>query len=171
MKNDFETQKQITNSTLIVIDSSIIVLSQLLENMKHYRDCVNTYFQLQQENGKTEIKSFPAIIAQSYNLPGVISTPQVSKNESDKQEEVQRNIEKTLQQKRVFFRLVDKSSNSYLQAFKELKNNDACFEQFIDILNGNINLDLQPQPVTNRAKQTKPSFKLEVKNNTKSKKE
>jgi hypothetical protein len=128
-------------------------------------------FSIAKKNDKTEIKSFSAILAQSYNLPGVISVPPVSKNDNDKQEEVKSNIEKMLQQKRIYFRLIDKSSNSYFQAFNEFKKNDTCFEQFINILNGYTNLDLEPQPVTNRVKQTNPNFKLEIKNNTKSKKD
>jgi MinD-like ATPase involved in chromosome partitioning or flagellar assembly len=165
MNTNYEAQNQIKKSMLTDIDSSINILSQLLENMKNYRACINDFFQLQQENEGIETKSFADILYQSHTLPGVISMPQVSKDDIEKREEVKNNIEKSLEQKRIYFHLIDKDSDRYIQAFNAFKKNDEFFEYFLNILNGNINLSLQPRILPSKVKASKPNINLKINTN------
>ncbi len=160
MNSKSNTITAIAKSTMTAIESPIEVLTQLIEDLQNYRNCIHDFFQLQQENDRTEVSSF---LSQSHTLPGVISLPHGSKIDYDEREKRESNLKQILQQKRILSRLIQKNSNFYIQAFKEFKKNDILFEEFVDILDGNINLDLEPCRFDFKTK-SKPDIKLEVKN-------
>jgi hypothetical protein len=163
-----QTLVSIEKSTNSIIESSINIVTQLLENLKSYQHCVNDYFQIQKEYPDTDNKDDIARYSQSHTLPGVISFPQILQSNIGQIEEIKKNAEEILKQKRIFFRLIEKNSTMYSEAFRQFKINDVCFEEFIEILNGNINLDLRPQRLAHKPKTQ--SVTLEVKKSVNNKK-
>jgi hypothetical protein len=168
MQKNTQSLVSIEKSTSMTIELSINALTQLLENLKNYQNCVDDYFQIQKNYPDTDNKDDIARYSQSHTLPGVISFPQILQSNTDQTEQIRKNAEATLNQKRIFFRLIEKNSNIYSEAFKQLKINDGYFEEFIDILNGNINLNLQPQRFVHQPKNQ--STTLEVKKSVNNKK-
>ena len=118
------------------------------------------YFNLQAEstNNNNSI-TYPY---QSHTLPGVISVPQTMKSDNERMEQINSGKEKILQQKRIYYRLVEKDSKLYFQTFKGLQSIDVAFEEYIEILNGNINLSLQPNIINDKPSRMKPSIKLSI---------
>jgi hypothetical protein len=162
------TQTAIENSSVAAINSSMYVLTQLLENLKNYRECVIDYFHLTRESADTDTEYSVGAFSQSHTLPGIIAIPEAHNlqgitSNGEKTEQLKTAIEKNLKQKRIFWRLIEKDSNLYFQALKGLKSSDTCFEEFIEILNDTINLSLQPNKIANKPDRLKPSIKLEVK--------
>ena len=156
---DTQMLASISKSSITSIESSINALTNLLENLKTYKQCMIDSFTLLSES--TDINPITTF-TQSHTLPGVVSVPQVIKSESNKREQINTNKDKALRQKRIYMRLVEKDSNHYFQAFKGLQHNDAAFEEYLEILNGNIDLNLQPNRLDNSPSEKKPNIKLSV---------
>ena len=160
--NNNKTQSSIEKSSIAVIDTAIGTLSTLVNNLQAYKECIVDFYRLQSTGADIDtIYSF-GTYPQSHTLPGVTSTPQAYHNQCDENmERINENKEKILRHKRIYFRFIEQDSRLYFQSLKGLKNMDAHFEEFIEILNGNIDLSLQPQKLNDRHR-TKPSIKLSV---------
>ena len=156
-----QTLASISKSNIAFLGSTIETLSNLIENLKIYKQCIIDYFNMQSESTNTNNNSI-TYQYQSHTLPGVISVPQTMKFDNERMEQINLNKEKILQQKRIYFRLVDKDSKLYFQSFKGLQNIDMAFEEYIEILNGNINLSLQPNKYDDKQPIMKPSIKLSI---------
>ena len=145
-------------SSINSIDSSIGVLSNLLENLKIYRQSMIDCFDLGAEKNNT---AAPPI--QSHTLHGVVSFQQILKSENDRINQTETDKEKAIQQKRIFWRLIENDFPLLIQLLKQLKNSDAYFEEFLEIIGGNINLSLQPQKPEGKPSAIKPnSIKLNI---------
>lgn len=139
------------------IESSIDATSNLLENLKVYKQAmVNSFDQCM----TTEKKN--SLVTPYPHLPGIITSfPEIIKSGSDMQQN-EANKEELLQHKRVFWRLIENDYQLLLRSFKQLKSSDVSYEEFLEILNGNINLNIQPQKTDNKASTIKPTIKLTV---------
>jgi hypothetical protein len=157
------TMASIAKSSIASIESSITALTNLLENMKTYRQCFIDCVNLQMESADSEYKVTPPF--QSHTLPGVISVPQpFNKSDTEKTEQLGAYKEKALKQKRIYLRLVEKDSRLFSQSLRGIQYSDIQFEEFLEILNGNINLDLQPIKIYDDPKKSKPNIKLILSN-------
>ena len=162
-----QTLASIAKSSIASIESAIGALNNLVENIKIYKQCMIDSINLQAENQDSGSTNAVGTRYQYYNLPGVLQTDpayylQGIKPDGERMEEINATKEKALKQKRIFFRLVEKDSRHYFQALKGLQHSDASFEEFIEILNGNIDLSLQPNKLANRPDKTQPSIKLSI---------
>jgi hypothetical protein len=165
---DMETQMlaSIAKSTITAIGSSIEALSNLLENLKTYKDCVDDCVKLYSESADRTTEYTVSAYYQPYILPGVVSVPPANydKGQGERKEQLKANKEKTLNQKRVYLRLVQKDSKLFFQSLKGIQTCDVQFEEFLEILNGNINLNLQPFDLYDDPKKSNPSIKLTLSN-------
>ena len=157
--NNARTLASIGKSSIASIESSIYTLTNLLENLRIYKQCVIDSINLQAESADTGGKYQISNYSQSHTLPGVLSVPQGT---DERIEQVKSAKEQTLNQKRIYFRLVDKDSKQYFQSLKGMQNSDIAFEEFLEILNDNIDLSIQPHRLDDNPAKTKPSIKLSV---------
>jgi len=162
---DAQTLASIAKSGITSIESSIEALSHLIENLGIYKQCMidSINLHLQAESADNAPKYDFGAYPQSHTLPGVIQSSQAfNLQNTDRTEQINALKEKALRQKRIYFRLVEKDSKLYFQALKGLQASDASFEEFLEILNNNIDLSLQPNRINNRNSRTMPSIKLTV---------
>jgi ATP-dependent Clp protease ATP-binding subunit ClpA len=157
---DTQTLASIAKSSITYIESSIGALNNLMENLKIFKqamiDCIN--IQAESADANYPVTTF----TQSHTLPGVTSIQQRIKSNDEKMEQLKDNKEKALRQKRIFLRLVEKDSKLFSQSLKGIQLSDASFEEFIEILNNNIDLSLQPSRVYDNPARMKPNIKLSV---------
>ena len=159
--NQNQAIASIKKSCINSIDSSVGLLTNLLENLHIYRQSILDSFNLEAESINNDKNSTNTTTWQSHTLPGIISFPEIIKSESDKAQQVESNKEKLLQQKRLFFRFIENNYEHLLQSLKQLKYSDASYEEFLEINCGNINMALQPHKPDNRKSTVKPdSIKL-----------
>jgi hypothetical protein len=147
----------IKNTSITSIESSIMALTRLMENLRIYKQTMLDSFILEAKSINIENK--PAAPFQPHTLPGIISFPQIIKSNSD---QIKSNKEKIIRQKRIFFRLIEKDSRLFFQSLKGLKYSDASYEEFLEILNGNINLNLQPNTLDDRPAARNAGIKLSI---------
>jgi len=155
-----QTLVSITKSSITSIDLCIDALTHLMENMEIYKQCLKDCINLQAESADNAPKYDFGAYPQSHTLPGVIQM--FDHQNYDKTEQINALKEKALEQKRIYSRLLEKDSSLYFQSLKGLQRNDAYFEEALEILNGNIDLSLQPNRINNRNSRTMPSIKLTV---------
>jgi hypothetical protein len=156
-----QTLASIAKSSITSIEASIDSLAHLIENLKIYKQCMLDSINLQAESADTG-KYTVSTPSQSHTLPGIISIPQNIKSGSERIEQIKTDKEKALRQKRIYLRLVEKDSRLYFQSLKGLQHSDASFEEFLEILNNNIDLSLQPNRSDDRSSRMKPNIKLSV---------
>jgi len=161
---DSQTLSSITRSSITSIKSAIEVLNQLIENLKIYQQCVIDSVNLIAESAENNSTKYSyGTYSQSHTLPGVIQSNQVfDHQEADRMIQINDLKEKVLRQKRIYFRLLEKDSKLYFQSVKALKRSDISFEEFLEILDNNIDLSIQPNGNDKRNKKTIPGIKLSI---------
>jgi len=161
---DSQTLSSIAKSSITSIKSAIEVLNHLVENLKIYQQCVIDSVNLLAESVENSSTKYSySTYSQPHTLPGVIQTAQAfNGQEADRIEQINDLKEKALRQKRIFFRLLEKDSKLYFQSVKALKRSDISFEEFLEILDNNIDLSIQPNGTDKRNKKTIPGIKLSI---------
>jgi Ni,Fe-hydrogenase I large subunit len=141
---DSQILASISKSSIQAIESSIGSLAHLIDNLKIYKQCMIDSINLQAESADIATKYAVNAPSQSHTLPGIITTPQSYdlqsiKSDNERMEQVKSSKEKTLAQKKIYFRLAEEDVRVFLQAWKRLQYSDASFEEFILTLNDTIN--------------------------------
>jgi hypothetical protein len=159
---EIQMLNSIAKSSITSIETSIEALTNLIENLKIYKQCMIDSINLQKESTDTNKNNAVSTFYQSHTLPGILSLPQIIKSESDRKEQIKSDKENVLRQKRIYYRLVEKDSKHYFQSLKGLQYSDASFAEFLEILDNNIDLNLQPNRIDDRSSRIKPNIKLSV---------
>ena len=160
--DDTQTLASIAKSSITYIQSSIDNLSNLMDNLNLYRQCMVDCFNLLAESADKSTENNFTDFSQSHTLPAVVSVPQSRISDSEKLEQIKTAQQKALKQKRIFFRFLDNDSKLLYKSFEGLKRLDSYFEEFIEIFNSNIDLSLQTNRTEQRSPKTKPSIKLSL---------
>jgi len=170
LNNNFNKSQalySIGQSSIQTIDSAISALSNLMNNLEIYKSTILDCLILEAENADSGREYDYSEYSQSHTLPGIVSIPQLYsfndiKSESEKLEQLNTVKEKALNQKRLYLRFILKDANLLNQTLKGIEQNDCAFEEAIEILNGNINLHLQPSPLSDSPSKKEPSIKLSL---------
>lgn len=142
--SDTKMLASIAQSSISAIESSIGALTHLIDNLKVYKQCFIDSINLQAESADIATKYSVSVPSQSHTLPGIISTPSSYdlngiKSDNERMEQVKSTKDKVLQQKRIYFRMAEEDVRLFSQSWKRLQHSDISFEEFIEILNSNMN--------------------------------
>jgi hypothetical protein len=157
-----QTQNSVTKACIPAVNSSIELITRILENLNIYKQCMLDYFTLQSEIREPAQNDAALVKDGGYTLPGVIPFSQNQEIDSHKNEEMNVCIDEILQQKRMFFRVIEQDMAHSIKTFHEFKKNDLNFEEFSLILNGGIDLSLQPQKISHKPTHANKNVKIEV---------
>jgi len=151
----------ISNSNTIAINASIEALTHLIANLKLYKQCMADSMKLLSVKNTYNDKIAPPF--QSHNLPGVLSFSQILNLQNIKTDDkIKKDKEQVLRQKRILFRLIQKDSKIFIKALRSFELSDASFEEFLEIISDNIDLNIQPHKLNNeRMKPTNIKFTVD----------
>ena len=153
---------QVIPETSIAIDFTIEACENMIENLKTYKQCMIDCKNMQAKKINLETNFEVKTFTQSHTLPGILSIDQsINKNFEDV-EKLNTDIENALRFKRIYFRLIDDESKVLFKFFNELRRNDISFEENLEIMNKNIDLNIQPHRMNNQQTRTKPSIKVQI---------
>jgi hypothetical protein len=143
-ERDTQVLASISKSSISAIESSIGALTHLIANLKTYKQCLIDSINLQAESADIVTKYATNVPSQSHTLPGIISTPHTYdlasiKSDNERMEQVKMHKDKAIAQKRIYLRLSEEDVKVFLQSWKRLQYSDVSFEEFLEVLNQNIN--------------------------------